>query len=591
MATQENFVNRANPVITLAGTINLHFFTLLLIALIVILSTDTPSMAADIPLGHPVYRFVERCEIRGLLDHPLSGSRPYSRLTVARCLAEIDHRTKELNPVEKRQLDYYRFLFADELNRLGESQAEGYMPSWNRYSDLPLLRSLNIFTNDRDLLSVYGDDWGFVANANFSGSTRREEACVIGGEPGSEMILSNGFEARLYWQRFELFGAATDAQVSGDPACFDTVRYPYRKYASTGKDNFDFYDTETSLGYEDSRILVQFGKGKNRWGHGKTGSLALSNHALPYTHFRARGHFGSFEMTYLHGKLVQEPPIFEALDTLDNGAVRKHYADKYLAGHRIQIDITRDLQLGFFETVIYGERGFELEYLHPLMFLRGAEHYTRDRDNMFLGFDLRLKLFQRLSLHAEVLFDDLQFSKITSDTSKNKHAILIGAKVVDPLGLSNSLAFLEYAYVRPYVYTHKFPINVATHYGAGMGYPGQPNSDVMAAGLDVHLMRELVVTIRAQRSRHGANTAGGLNFGGFIRQSEKDNGEPLVPLLEGDLETTNRIELGAAFEPLYDLHMYFNFGHDWRSVEYYAGGRDDDIASDWLLGFTWHPLR
>ena len=514
------------------------------VALLLWLLLAQAAWAVDVPLTHPVYPFLTRLEARGLLATPLSGARPWSRAAVAAELEELAAQTARLNPVEWQQWQKLRWEFADTQ---AARDTSGYVPAWQPLAASRAVRRTGLCRNGRDFWSAENAEWALYVNPLIRISREYHEA-DDGAAAGTLATWSSGYELRGRVHDFGFAVRGSDTHVSGDIALADSTAYPYRY--GPGKTGFDYDATDAALSWQGRYAEVLFGKTRTRWGWAETGGLAFSGDPTSHTQLRLTAHVGPLELTAVQAKLVQRPPVIERVDTLSGGRLQKFYADKYLAAHRVQVNASRRLQIGVYEATVYGQRGFELEYLNPLMFLRSAEHYTGDRDNALLGADFRWRAPGRTVVYGELLIDDITTSRLGTGWYGNKLGYLGGGTVTDPLGLPNTRLCVEYARIEPYVYSHKFAINSFQHYGLPLGYAAGPNSDTWYGALAWTVARPVELRVWARRERHGANPASGRNVGGDMRRPWQPGDAERVSFLDGDLETRQSAGVSAGVDVL-----------------------------------------
>ena len=565
-------------------------FPLLLFVLLGILVSTV--FAVPVPVEDDAYRLLERWEVLGYLDSPLSGSKPYSRVDVAKRLLQVEDHRSSLTRVDVQELDLLLFRYQDEIAQLTGTGQSDFRPSWDSIPRWGYLDRLGLFRNHQDLYSVYGKDWGILLNASIEMQQYTTEACDPEGTEGGFSVFGAGYEMRGYWNHISISAQARDSQVSGDGACVDSISFPYRKFGNnTSNGDFDFYDTWSSVEYQIDHLRLSLGRWSNYWGMSESGSLTFSDRTLPYTQFGITANFGPFELKMIQGKLIQEPALEYAADSLTNQVVRKHYADKWVAAHRIQVNIAKFLQIGVFEQVYYGERGLDLEYLAPVAFYRGIEHYTRDQDNMLLGFNLRAVVLKRVTLYGQIIIDDLKVSQLGSENRiHNKFGALAGMKVFDPIPRSNTRLTIEYVRLTPYLYTHKYPINVPQHYGVNMGYPLQPNSDQLLVQVDWTPIRPLHLSGRVVHLRHGSNPEDGPVIGGNVREPLEYGGEKIVKFLDGDLYKETQIELSGKLEVAFDVFLEASVKQVYYSHDKADTGLLEADGITVAVGFAYNPL-
>ena len=64
--------------------------------------------------------------------------------------------------------------------------------------------------------------------------------------------------------------------------------------------------------------------------------------------------------------------------------------------------------IGLQESVVYGDRGFELAYLAPPTVFVGAQSYLDDTDNLAVGIDASALIPYKTKIYASLFFDDLK---------------------------------------------------------------------------------------------------------------------------------------------------------------------------------------
>ncbi len=215
-------------------------------------------------------------------------------------------------------------------------------------------------------------------------------------------------------------------------------------------DAYDYPVTEGYLSYTpNEHFNFQFGHGKNFIGDGYR-SLILSDVALPYPYFKINTSFWKIKYTNLW---MWMQDVRKEL-TVD-GAFRQ----KFMAIHYLSWNVSKKLNLGLFETVIWdnvNDRGFDVNYLNPLIFYTALEFSTGTRaGNALLGLSLKYKT-KNISWYSQLLIDDLRISEATKSDGwwGNKFGFQIGAKYHNAFNIENLFLQAEYNAVRPYSYSH-----------------------------------------------------------------------------------------------------------------------------------------
>lgn len=224
----------------------------------------------------------------------------------------------------------------------------------------------------------------------------------------------------------------------------------------------DSYDYPIATGYvsytANKFFNLQFGHGKQFIGDGYR-SLMLSDNASPYPYLQLNTTVWKLKYTNTWMSLRDVRPEVTA-----DGSFRT----KYMANHYLSYNVSKRLNLGFFETVVWendNDRGFDLNYLNPIVFYRAIEFSTGSRGgNALLGLTFKYKWSDRLNTYGQLLVDEFSSSDILAreGSYKNKTAYQLGTKYYSAFGVPNLNLQLEYNRVRPFTYSHN---TVVLNYG------------------------------------------------------------------------------------------------------------------------------
>jgi len=496
------------------------------------------------PSSHWVYDFLDRMETKGVLPVVLAGTKPMSRCEIAKNLAAITQFCEQggkLSRTEIEQLEFLHSEFREELERLQvKSVAKASELSRvvrHRWID-PWLPNL-IYANGRNFFSVTSGPLRAYWDPIFLRQRTYAKADTLDGQ---ERVFSDANGFVLWGTLGEHLGFITDVR---DTKEWGTRRYPFGiNYSAEGwgfaqgSGNQAYHDeTVASVVYQWKYLTLQFGKDSNRWGPGHQGQLGLADHATSYDLAKMQVTSSRFKFTSMAAWLQHYGENF----------FYGNHQEKALAAHRLEFAPIKQLDLGLYETVIYAGRRLEPAYLNPVMFYRAADHYLGERDNAAMGLDWELKVIPKTKLYGELFIDDLTTGKLGTGFYGNKYAYLLGVFHADLFGLANLDACLEYARIRPYVYTHDRNISYQ-HYTTGIGHWSGPNSDVLFLEARYQYSRRLRFTAALEKRRHGANPEA-ENIGGdislpyiFPRDAE------YVDFLAGILEESSVFYILANFE-------------------------------------------
>lgn len=235
------------------------------------------------------------------------------------------------------------------------------------------------------------------------------------------------------------------------------------------KKSFDYGWAESVIAYKANAYFdMVLGHNRNFIGFGYR-SLLLSDNTAPYLNARFNLHFKRFHYS----------AIFAALNNYQRGPVLSQgYEKKYFAAHYLNFFPHKRWEIGLFETVVWpnadssGYRGFEWNYLNPIIFYHATQNYLGSPDNSIIGLNLRYNPFDRLHLYGQFMLDDLDIGRSTQNGFyRNKAAYQLGFKWLDPWKLKGWVLRFEYNQVQPYAYTHKIPSQSYTAMQQPLAHP------------------------------------------------------------------------------------------------------------------------
>ena len=217
--------------------------------------------------------------------------------------------------------------------------------------------------------------------------------------------------------------------------------------------------------YVNKFITVDFGKGKNFIGNGYR-SLMLSTEHSPYPYLKFTTEFGRVKYYNLYTTFldIQDPT---------------HNRKKHSAIHFLDFSLTENINIGIFEGVLWQakdenyNRGYDVEYLNPIIFYRPVEFSKHSPDNVLMGANFNAKL-KKTTLYGQLLLDDLNISR-QKDRDDEYGGGFFQNKFAYQLGFKSSFkelkVLLEYNQAQPYTYAHKEPMQSYTHFNQALAHP------------------------------------------------------------------------------------------------------------------------
>jgi len=233
---------------------------------------------------------------------------------------------------------------------------------------------------------------------------------------------------------------------------------------------FDYAWATAYISYTPSKYFnFQFGHGKNFIGDGYR-SLLLSDNAFSYPYLKITTNLWKIKYMLLYA---------EFQDLLASHSYDLGYRKKYGTFHYLSYSVNKRLNIGLFEAVIWknadstGYRGFEVNYLDPVIFYRPVEFSLGSPDNCLMGLNISYKLRHSNVLYGQLMLDECQVHQVLAGKGwwGNKQAFQLGVKSFDLFSVKNLYLQTEFNYVRPYTYSHFSSLTNYGHYNQSLADP------------------------------------------------------------------------------------------------------------------------
>jgi hypothetical protein len=224
-------------------------------------------------------------------------------------------------------------------------------------------------------------------------------------------------------------------------------------------DSYDYPIAEAYLSYTPVKFInIQFGHGKNFIGDGYR-SLLQGDVASPHTFLKLNTKFWKIKYTNTWMWLRDvRPEVTED----------KSFLTKYMANHYLSWNVSKRLNIGLFESVLWTNtngRGFDVNYLNPIIFFRAMEFGAgQGSGNAVLGASGKYKINDNINIYGQFILDEFSLNDVTGGEKswKNKYGYQIGIKYYSAFKVDNLLLQFEYNRVRPYTYSHN---TIVLNYG------------------------------------------------------------------------------------------------------------------------------
>ncbi len=192
-------------------------------------------------------------------------------------------------------------------------------------------------------------------------------------------------------------------------------------------------------------------------------------------------------------------------------------ARKYAAMHHLSMNVTRWLNIGVFEGVVFARRDhFDFQYLNPIIFYRHIEGSVGSPDNALAGIDFKANIAHKAQFYGQFLLDEFILSEVKNKPTSwvNKWGVQLGIKYLDAFNVKNLDVQIEINRVRPFTYSRDSITNY-THYNQPLAHPLGANFQEFIGIIRYQPYPKWYVYAQAIYYNQGLDSAG-KNFGGNI---------------------------------------------------------------------------
>jgi len=289
-------------------------------------------------------------------------------------------------------------------------------------------------------------------------------------------------------------------------------------YGSASK-GYSYQYWDFCLSYMLNNIFnFQLGKGKTFWGDGYR-SLFLSDVSTSYPYFKITA-------TVWH---IQFVSMITAMEDAENpSGLTRDFHTKYSSFHYISWNVSKRINVSLFEAITYdGDsgnyvRGFDPEYLNPILFYQPVNYNIGDPDKSNLGIGYKIKVAQKEQFYGQIIIDEFKLHNVIHHTGwwGNKQGVQLGFKAFDLFKVKNLSLQTEVNYIRPYTYTARDPLQNYSNFNQPLADPEGANF-IESCSFLTYFHKNLIVQGSAIVYHYGADK-GSLDYGQdiFINYNE-----------------------------------------------------------------------
>lgn len=466
--------------------------------------------------GAREYHFIDRLEIKQQTNTNLNFStlRPFSRKAIIEQAEFLD--SARLGYKDSFGVDMYKDVAGLSLSKVDEYNLRSlYMNNseWvtgskeDFVSKKPVLKTF--YKTKANMLEVNNDNFFLALNPILQ--------IQLGAEKGNDdriFLNTRGVSVRgLIAKRVGFSSTITENQERGPQFFQQRVNelraVPgvgfYKTFKNTG---VDYFDARGYITFNAAKFIdFQLGYDKNFIGNGYR-SLFLSDWGNSYLF--AKINTKIWKLNYQNIFMELMPQFKKSGDKL--------LPRKYAAMHHLSMNVTKWLNVGLFEGVIFGRQDhFDFQYLNPIIFYRHIEGSVGSPDNAVAGFDFKANVAHRLQFYGQFLLDEFILKEVKNNPTSwvNKFGLQAGVKYIDALGIKNLDLQFETNRVRPFTYSHNDTIANYTHYNQPLAHPLGANLQEFIGIVDYQPAPKWHVYGRIIYYKQGLDS-NGVNFGGNI---------------------------------------------------------------------------
>jgi len=262
----------------------------------------------------------------------------------------------------------------------------------------------------------------------------------------------------------------------------------------------------------------EVGFGKHQLGNGNR-SLMLSEAAFNYPYFK-------IETDVWHIKYMNLYSVQDGTDpTLGNPL---GFSRKFTSTHYLNWAVSPKVNIGLFESIVWqasdtlSERGFDPNYLNPIIFFRPVEFSQGSADNALLGFDISYKVTKKILTYSQIVLDEFLLSEFRDGNGwwANKWGIQLGLQWFDPFALDRSWLRAEFNVARPFTYSHGSVLQNYAHYNQPLAH--QLGANFYEGIAEVYLEKDNFFAEGTFMYAQYGRDPDSLNLGGDIFRSYRD---------------------------------------------------------------------
>ncbi len=357
----------------------------------------------------------------------------------------------------------------------------------------------------------------------------------------------------------------------------------FGKYFQKSGDFYLFNSFSGYVSYSPSEYInFQAGKDKSFFGDGYRSLLLSSNsNSIPFV--KASVSIWKIKYIVLY-QIMKDINSDIAYYSPYSTYISPYYSDnnysleqKYATSHYLSWNLSGFLNLNLFETVIWrgsdslGFRGYDINYLNPIIFFRPVEFSLGSPDNVIMGGGIKLKIAKKNHFYGQFILDEFKLSEIKAKSGwwGNKYGFQFGIKSFGLFKIKGLYLQAEFNYVRPFTYSHGNSLENYGNYMQAVAHPLGANFEESVFIIKYRKKRS-VFSLKTIFAKYGTD-ADSINVGQNIYRSYNDNrNEYGNYILQGCLnkQIIAEIKYSYLINPKWNLQFEIGFMYKKHTSDY-----------------------
>lgn len=501
--------------------------------------------------SHPIYDFLKRMQLEKVITGYNSSLIPISRNEVAGYL-KIIKENKQISSVDRKILEDYLIEFEYDLSKTRN----------NSTSLVNKFEEKSLFGNKKQkyFYSFADSNATLFMNVPLSFSSRGSN-----GDYGDNLISLGELGLSLRGSLYNKIGYSISftggQRISGNDAStkFEMNKDPYLKSNPkflTGNNYYDYFSGHVRFQTPNNWLALTVGREPLLAGFGYIDRMFISNNTVPMDFLKLDLNYKKLKYTFSYG-------------SISGDSLGMDLKSKNIAFHRLNIQFSDALKIGYYESVIMSDNPFSFVYLNPISFITSADLNSGAKEttenNTLMGLDIEVIPFKNVAVQGTLLVDDINFSTLFKNdisSNDNKLGYQLGTIWTKAFTIPNLTFILEYTRLNPFVYTHRFNKDAYTNWGLSLGHALPPNSDEIALKFNYNISNRAKISLQYQFQRsadgiyYDSVNKQIINYGGNINRGDGDKNIYNTFLL-GDRTNRNIFTANFIFEPIKQYFLEF----------------------------------